>query len=53
MNARFLITALVGLLALSAAHVALNVGWDNFRVKLRVLTGQERNELYVGFLPVT
>jgi len=40
-------------LLITAAHVQLNVGWERLAAKTRVFLGMEREELIVGFLPVT
>src|SRR5690349_14370018 len=43
-----------GALALYAVHVSLNVGWDKWLAETkRTFGGQEREQLVVGFLPVT
>jgi hypothetical protein len=34
-------------------HVHLNVGWARLADHVRVLFGADRQELVVGFLPVT
>src|SRR5262245_46655910 len=41
------------LLALSALHISVNVGWDEFGDGIRTLFGGERRVLTVGYLPVT
>lgn len=38
---------------ITLVHVQLNVGWDTLRKEAAVLTGQAREEMIVGFLPVT
>lgn len=53
MKRRVLLGALVWALAITALHVQLNVGWAALRDEARVLLGEEREELIVGFLPVT
>ena len=53
MMRRVVIGALVWALLISLAHVQLNVGWGGLRHKFEVATGQVRQELIVGFLPVT
>ena len=41
------------LVLITVGHVQLNVGWQKVAQEVRVLLGQERPELVVGFLPVT
>ena len=53
MKRKVLIGALVWMLLITSAHVQLNVGWSALRQEVAVLTGREREELIVGFLPVT
>ena len=45
--------ALVWALFITLLHVQLNIGWAELGAKVRVLTGERRAELRVGFLPVT
>jgi len=53
MKRKVLIGTLVWALLITLVHVQLNVGWSNLRHEVAVLTGEEREELIVGFLPVT
>lgn len=53
MKFKVFIGAVVWTLLISALHVQLNVGWRELGHKLKVLLGVERQELLVGFLPVT
>ena len=53
MKRKVLIGALGWALLISLMHVQLNVGWANLRKEVAVLTGEQRRELIVGFLPVT
>jgi hypothetical protein len=45
--------AALWVLFISALHVQLNVGWERFWWKLTHIGSAERQELIVGFLPVT
>ncbi len=38
---------------ISLLHVQLNIGWSELGSKLRVALGTEREQMIVGFLPVT
>lgn len=54
MKLKLVLGVAAGLLALGAAHVFLNVGWDNFTRDIAQMFGKaERKQLTVGFLPVT
>lgn len=53
MKLKVFMGALVWSLLISALHVHLNVGWRDLGQQLKVLLGVERQELLVGFLPVT
>jgi len=53
MKRRVAIGAALWLLLITTAHVLLNVGWSALRKEVAVRTGQEREELRIGFLPVT
>jgi len=50
---RVLIGTFLWTMLITLGHVQLNVGWGNLRKRAAVLTGAEREELIVGFLPVT
>lgn len=53
MKRKVLIGTLLWAALITFVHVQLNVGWSNLRREVAVLTGAERQELIVGFLPVT
>lgn len=53
MKAKILSTAVAWLLIITLLHVQLNVGWARLADKARVWMGGDRQELIVGFLPVT
>jgi len=53
MKFKVLLGSLVWLVLITVLHVQLNVGWASLGKKLRVTFGGERQELVVGFLPVT
>jgi hypothetical protein len=53
MKAKVLFGAALWAVLISVLHVSLNVGWANLARQMRVLFGGERQELIVGFLPVT
>ena len=53
MKLRILSVSLVWLAVITALHVQLNVGWARLLDRVRTLAGEEREELVVGFLPVT
>ncbi len=53
MKFRILVGACLWLLFISGLHVKLNVGWERLVAELQELLGAEREELLVGFLPVT
>lgn len=53
MKLKITIASLVWLVVISFAHVGLNTGFEKFAHNLRVYFGEEREELVVGFLPVT
>ncbi|HJM55774.1 MAG: hypothetical protein QGI93_14580 [Planctomycetota bacterium] len=40
-------------LLISLGHIQLNLGWSALRKEVAILTGQQREELVIGFLPVT
>ena len=48
-----MIGALLWVLLITLSHIQLNIGWSNLRKEVAVMTGQQRQELIVGFLPVT
>jgi hypothetical protein len=53
MKSKFILAGAAALLALGAAHVWINIGFDNFRRDVSELFGKKREELLVDFLPVT
>ena len=53
MRQRVLIWAGAWLILITLAHVWLNIGWNRFSHSVQVRLGNEREELIVGFLPVT
>ncbi len=53
MKRTVILGALLWTLLITAAHVHLNVGWDRLAAQARVFFGMDREELIVGFLPVT
>ena len=48
-----LLGSIVWTLFISLLHVQFNVGWGRLMDKARALGGDQREELVVGFLPVT
>ena len=53
MKRKVAIGSLLWLVLITLAHIQLNVGWSALRREVAVMTGKEREELIVGFLPVT
>jgi hypothetical protein len=53
MKLKVLLGALCWTLFVTLLHVSLNLGWGEVARRVRVLVGEEREELLVGFLPVT
>jgi hypothetical protein len=53
MKLKVLLGATAWLLLITVSHLGLNVGFDTLAQRYRVLVGEEREELIVGFLPVT
>lgn len=53
MKLRLVLGVLVAFLALAAVHIWINVGFDNFARHVKETFGGKRDELVVGFLPVT
>ncbi len=53
MKAKVAFVALIWTLLLSGLHFHLNVGWSELGDEIRVLLGQQRKTMLVGFLPVT
>lgn len=53
MKWKLVLGVLGGALALYAAHVSVNVGWDRWTRDVKGLLGGEERQFTVGFLPVT
>ncbi|QDU86617.1 hypothetical protein Pla163_37680 [Planctomycetes bacterium Pla163] len=53
MKRKVLLGAILWTLLITLGHVQLNVGWARLADEMRILVGGERQELVVGFLPVT
>jgi NitT/TauT family transport system substrate-binding protein len=53
MKSKFILAGAAALLALGAAHVWINVGFDNFARDVHEMFGAKHDQLVVGFLPVT
>jgi hypothetical protein len=53
MKRSILISAVLWLFFISAAHVHLNVGWDQVEESVAQMFGKKRDKMIVGFLPVT
>lgn len=53
MKRKVLIGAVIWLAFISIAHVTLNVGWAQLKRDLSTIAQDKRQELVVGFLPVT
>ena len=53
MKRKVLIGALLWTLLITLVHVSLNVGWGELGKQVEVMRGERREELVVGFLPVT
>ncbi|MCA8981018.1 MAG: hypothetical protein H6831_00320 [Planctomycetes bacterium] len=53
MKRKVFLGAILWTLLITVVHVSLNVGWTQLGKQVEVLTGQRRQELIVGFLPVT
>ena len=53
MKLKVTVGALLWALLISWVHIQLNVGWGRLWHGIQVLRGVEREELIVGFLPVT
>jgi hypothetical protein len=53
MKLKVLLGSLAWALFVTVLHLQLNVGWDRLGHRIKVLLGEEREELIVGFLPVT
>ncbi len=53
MKRKVLFGALLWTLLISVVHVTLNIGWGRLVDEVQVMRGAKRQELIVGFLPVT
>jgi hypothetical protein len=53
MKRRIGIGMLLWVLLVSISHIQLNLGWSSLRTEIAVMTGKQREELIIGFLPVT
>lgn len=53
MKKKVLLGWLIWLSLITFGHVWLNIGFDTLSHRTRVALGEEREELIVGFLPVT
>ena len=53
MKRRVLLGSLCWMVLITLVHIQLNVGWSSLSRKYSVMVGEEREELIVGFLPVT
>lgn len=53
MKRKVLLGSLAWLVMITLVHLQLNVGWSSLSRQLSVMVGEEREELVVGFLPVT
>jgi hypothetical protein len=53
MKRRIGIGMLLWVLLVSISHIQLNLGWSSLRTEIAVMTGEQREELIIGFLPVT
>ncbi|MDE0914320.1 MAG: hypothetical protein OSB57_03985 [Planctomycetota bacterium] len=38
---------------ITVSHIQLNLGWSSLRKEVAIMTGEQREELIIGFLPVT
>jgi hypothetical protein len=38
---------------ITVSHIQLNLGWSALRKEVAIMTGEQREELVIGFLPVT
>ncbi len=50
---KVMLGALLWTALLTLLHVQLNIGWDGLNTKVKVIMGLEREQMLVGFLPVT
>ena len=53
MKAKILTAAALWLSLITFLHIQLNVGWERMVDGWRVLLGGDREEVIVGYLPVT
>ncbi len=53
MKAKLLLFSIAWLAFITVSHISTNIGFERFQKKVRVALTEERDELIVGFLPVT
>lgn len=53
MKRKVFLGAIAWTLLITVVHVWLNVGWTHLVRQIDVMFGERREELIVGFLPVT
>ena len=53
MKRRVLIEAVLWTALITLLHIQLNVGWGRLKGQIFGIFGEDREELIVGFLPVT
>ncbi len=53
MKRKVCIGALIWALLITVVHIQLNIGWSAIRHNIDVRRGAAREEMIVGFLPVT
>lgn len=53
MKRKVFLGAIAWTLLITVVHVWLNIGWTQLSKQFEVLRGEAREELIVGFLPVT
>jgi len=53
MKRKVFLGAIVWTLLITVVHISLNIGWTELSKQVEVMRGERREELIVGFLPVT
>lgn len=53
MKQKIFVGAITWLILVSVLHIQLNIGWAQLASQTRILLGEERHTLEVGFIPVT
>jgi hypothetical protein len=53
MKRKVFLGAIAWTVLITAIHVWLNIGWTELSKQVEVMRGERREELIVGFLPVT